>query len=194
MGWGVDGVVATRIVGVHYNEPSRTLLVHGKRATGTKREACCLFSRGLDETQYKHVFGPDDWTDVWSVVLASKVPLAFLYVVCVSPDARPDASAHWDRIQRLDLLTGTSSVALDAVSFSKRHRRPGDPEGIYGAWVSDIHSASDDGTKLLCRVAKPRHDPTPTSPNRVHIDYFLCQLDLATGDFERLTLLRNHYF
>jgi hypothetical protein len=60
--------------------------------------------------------------------------------------------------------------------------------------VRELHSASDDGTELLCQVAKPRHDPTATKPGTVRIEHFLCRLDLATGDFERLTLLRNTFF
>jgi hypothetical protein len=133
MGWDVDGVVATRIVGLHYNEPSRTLLVHAKRATRTKYEASSLFTRGLDETQYKQVFGPDDWTYIESIVVASRAPMAFFDLITIERDSGPEPRRAWPGIRRLDLITGEVTVALDAASFAKRHHHPGDPELVPAA-------------------------------------------------------------
>ncbi len=181
MGWNVDGIVESRLLDLHYNEPSETLVGHFQRDLG-HRSVESIYTRRRDDTQYRRAFGRDDTASARTVVCVSKAPIA-LFNVYVVRDEEPGAGSDWSHIGRIDLSTGAMTVALDKQSFCAKHGR---------AWVSTLFSASEDGATVLCSI--PSERPDPAEEGAVLYDYFLCRLDLATGEFERITLLRKHFF
>jgi hypothetical protein len=181
MAWNVDGVVEARFLALEYNEPSETLVAHFLRDGEAPTRA--IYTRRRTATEYTLAFGPDAWTSATSVVCAAKAPLV-LFNVYVR-DHGPGRGSNWSHVGRINLATGEVSVVLDKASFRAKHGR---------AWISEVYSASDDGETILCSITNERPDPTDESPGRIRIEYFLCRLVLSTGDFERITLLRNTCF
>jgi hypothetical protein len=182
MGWDVDGVTGeSRYKKLLYSEAAGVLLAQFERDVAESRSAVrSLYIRERDATEYRRVFGGDDYRSAQHVVLSPRSTIAF-FLELVGRKENP-GGYDVDRIARVDLQTGEVTTALDMQTFRQKND---------DGWVSDLIEADDDGKTLLCRTASWR-TPKPAEGLRVGgVGYWLSRVNIETAEVDRITLLRH---
>jgi hypothetical protein len=141
-----------------------------------------IYVRRRSETEYRKLFGPDEFTSGRDVVVAEAVPVAY-FLIWTHRRESP-GGGDWKGLARIDLeaLSLTEVVTRLAGEWKD-------------AWISALQAVSGDGTSLICTVARPK----PRSGGNGHgggytVEYTLCRLGVGTNALEPLTLLRNTFF
>ena len=180
MAWNVAGVVEeTRFRQLVYNVPSQTLVARFERQVAKRHIVGSIYVRRRAETEYRKVFGPDEYTSAGDVVVAEAVPVAY-FLIWTHRRESPGGS-DWKALARIDLET--LSVSEVITSFAGEWG---------GAWISRLDSVSADGTSLICTVGRLK----PRAPGNGHgvgytAEYSLSRLDAASAVLEPITLLHN---
>jgi hypothetical protein len=185
MGWDVDGVTGeSRYTKLLYSDAAGVVVAQFERDVAEGRSvARSLYLRERDGTEYRRVFGGDDYRSAQAVVLSPRSTIAF-FLELVGRKERPSAY-DVDRIARVDLRTGEVTTALDMHAFRLKHD---------GAWVSDLIDIDDDGKTLLCTTASWRKPKPAEGREAGGVGYWLSRVNVETAEVEPITLLRHTFF
>ncbi|MFO0736428.1 MAG: hypothetical protein U0270_11125 [Labilithrix sp.] len=143
MGWNVDGIVDEAFRALVYNAPSETLLAQFERKVAEGHVVESIYVRRRFETEYRKLFGADEFTSARAVVAAEAVPVA--YFLIWQHGRKSPEGADWKALARIDLEA--LSVTEVITSFTGEWD---------GAWISQLQAVSADATSLFCTVGRPK--------------------------------------
>ncbi|MBX3206543.1 MAG: hypothetical protein KF764_15820 [Labilithrix sp.] len=182
----MDGIVGeSRWIKLLYSDAAQVVLAQFERDIAEQRSNRSLYIRPRDGAEYRRVFGEDDFTSAHDVVLSPRSLFAFFLVFFASERKLPSRGWNIREVARLDLRSGEVTTALDMKLYRERND---------DGWVSGLIDVDDDGTTILCKTAAHREPKPSEGPRYGKIDYSLSRVTLATGEVERITLLRNTGF
>jgi hypothetical protein len=157
-----------------YNKPAATLVAQWRRIGADDLPIDELYLRAAGETEYRKVAGGDDQITCWDTVSCGRHPFVIFNAFKMS-----GMGGDWVSICRVDLPRGNVKNLIDRGKLKA-------PNNYAAAWVASILDIDDEGRTILCRLALES-----LRGSDVSVEYFVSEIDVATGDLSLLAPLPN---
>jgi hypothetical protein len=157
-----------------YNKPAATLVAQWRRIGGDGLPIDELYLRAVGETEYRKVAGGDNQITCWDPVSCGRRPFVIFNAFKMS-----GMGGDWVSICQIDLPRGNVKNLIDPGRLKV-------PNNYEAGWVASILDIDDEGRTILCRLALESARRTDVS-----VQYFVSEIDVATGDISILAPLPN---
>lgn len=172
----------SRFLGLSYSHAAKVLVARFERREDA-RSVESLYLRHASADEYERLAPPDDTTSYKTPVVVRNAPTLFFNVWTISERGGGD----WLHVARANLVTREVEVVL----------RPPDlqaltlvePQWRMLPWVSELHSASDDGSTLTFRLGVPQ----PLRDGSIRIQYSIFDFDVRERRLTRLADLASSF-
>lgn len=168
----------TRAAAVCYNHAAKLVVAEFIRRDA-ERSVSSLYIRDGADGEYRRLVPPDGFISYRGAVSVRSEPLVYFNVFQIAEGG----GGRWLHVARANVLTHEVEVVLGQEELDALTRY--EPRYRIKPWVSDLASASDDGTTLTCRLGVP-DPPQPDGSVRMRYSFF----DFHLGE-RRLSLLAS---
>jgi hypothetical protein len=143
-----------------------------------------LFARRCSDQRYTVIGQPEEFVHFQQAVALPHMPVVYFSVWRTSqqPDGRAGGS-NWESLQRLHL----EDYRIEPVATTNDLVVP--PQ-YTRSWISELLSITSDGRSVICNCGLERS----TGARSTQVDYFLCQLDVASRQATLITQLESIWF
>jgi hypothetical protein len=164
----------SELVKLLYNKPAATLVAQFRRVGGDGLPIDELYLRAVGETEYRKVAGGDNQITCLDTVSCGHRPFVIFNAFKMS-----GPGGDWVSICQVDLPRGNVTNLIDRGKLRV-------PINHKAGWVASILDIDDEGRTILCRLALES-----AQGSEVSVQYFVSEIDVATGDISILAPLPN---
>lgn len=179
--WGTIGIPSeSRFVKLYYEPASEQFLAHFYKGLGNGYGVKSIYARHFSDDTYRKITPEGETLTYEEVVLCPDFSRIYVNVFRVRMRQKKFIDYEWHSVQEIDTDTGEVSVVLTAHDLLVE-------EPYVKAWISRLRSVREDGREILCTIAfKKQSDSRGAAA-----EYYLCKLDPETGQYRRITRMRN---